>query len=143
MDAMTEFSLTVTQFVRAPAKRVYEAWLDPDLLARFMVSRPDVTIPGASTDPRVGGRFDVMMVIDGKDLPHGGVYTGLVPYERIVFEWESPHVAGATTVTGTLAPTDDGTEVTLTHTRFLDAGVCDAHKTGWTRILEKLAEVLT
>jgi uncharacterized protein YndB with AHSA1/START domain len=143
MNVLTDFSLTTRRSIRVPAKRIYEAWLDPEMLTRFMLAAPGMTIAGASVDPRVGGRFDVTMVIDGKEMPHGGVYRELVPYERIVFDWESPHVSDQTTVTITLLPKGDTTEVVLVHTRFRDERQRDGHNAGWTAILAKLEQVLS
>ena len=55
---MTEpFELTVSKFIPAPVKSVFEAWLDPKALAQFikpMEGMPDCTV---EVDTREGGSF--------------------------------------------------------------------------------------
>ena len=142
MTTTTDLSLTTRRTIKAPARSIYRAWLDPKMLTRFMRATDGMTVPTASADPRVGGRFDVLMVLDGREMPHGGVYTELEPDRRIAFRWESPHVSDETTVTITLTPMDGGTEVVLTHTRLPTESSRDGHLAGWTAILACLdAEV--
>ena len=138
---MSELSLTVQKRIPAPASRVYNAWLDPKMLAKFMLAAPDMTIPDATTDPRKGGRFNILMRMGANDLPHGGTYLDLQPHSRIVFTWESPYSVDGSTVTLDFVPDGDGTMVTLTHQRFATENSRDNHKAGWTAILANLAKV--
>jgi uncharacterized protein YndB with AHSA1/START domain len=135
---MTELSMTTRRTIAAPARRIYEAWLDPKMLARFMIAKDGATVPQAKADPRVGGRFLVMMRQAGQDLPHQGEYLELVPYEKIVFTWESEHSDADSTVTVALTPVAGGTEVALTHVKFRSEAMRDGHMAGWTRILQQL-----
>ncbi|MBW2463934.1 MAG: SRPBCC domain-containing protein, partial [Deltaproteobacteria bacterium] len=52
---MSEFELTVTRTIPAPKKAVFEAWLDPNALMKFMCPAEAVTCPKAEVDARVGG----------------------------------------------------------------------------------------
>jgi uncharacterized protein YndB with AHSA1/START domain len=135
---MTELSLTVRRTIKAAPKAIYDAWLDPAMMMKFMSPRPGMTVPEARSDARVGGRFFVLMVGD-KPFPHEGTYQELTPYSRLVFTWEAPWSAPGTTVTVDLTPVAGGTEVVLTHVRFSDAESRDNHAQGWTGILDKLA----
>jgi uncharacterized protein YndB with AHSA1/START domain len=134
---MTDLSLTVRRTIKAPPKAIYEAWLDPAMMQRFLSPRPDMHVREARSDARVGGRFFVMMVGD-RDLPHEGSYKELTPYSRLVFTWEAPWSAPDTTVTVELTPVAEGTEVVLTQVRFTDAESRDNHAEGWAGILGKL-----
>jgi uncharacterized protein YndB with AHSA1/START domain len=136
---MSELALTTSRRIAAPPDRLYAAWLDPAMLARFMLAGPGMTIPHAETDPRVGGRFAVTMSMDGRDLPHAGTYLDLQPNRRIVFTWESPFSVPDSTVTVTFEPRDGGTEVTLTHVKFASEQSRDNHRGGWNAILDALA----
>lgn len=138
---MTDLTLTVRRTIKAPPKAIYEAWLDPAMMQRFLSPRPEMHVREARSDARVGGRFFVMMVGD-RDLPHEGSYVELTPYSRLVFTWEAPWSAPGTTVAVDLNPVEAGTEVVLTQVRFTDAQSRDSHAEGWTGILAKLAAAL-
>jgi uncharacterized protein YndB with AHSA1/START domain len=62
---MADLTMTVEHTIMAPQQAVFDAWLDPDMLRKFM--RPDsrVTIPTLQIDPKVGGRFDILMRMSG------------------------------------------------------------------------------
>ena len=55
-----ELALEVSRVINAPKERLFNAWLDPDMLRRFMTPGPGMTVPAASTEPREGGRFDIV-----------------------------------------------------------------------------------
>lgn len=81
---MTDLTLTSRRTIKASPKRIYDAWLDSAMMAKFMTPRPDMHVREARSDARVGGRFFVMMVGD-QDFPHEGSYLELTPYSRIAF----------------------------------------------------------
>lgn len=137
---MTDLSLTCRQIVKAPPERVFDAWLDPVQMSRFMSPRPDMHVRDVRSDARVGGRFFVLMVGD-KDYPHEGSYRVIDRPKRLVFSWEAPWSAPETEVEILFHPHGDGTEVVLTHVRFMSEESRDNHMQGWTGILGKLAAV--
>ena len=137
-DTATELSLTVSRLIKADPKRIYDAWLDPKMISRFMRPDADVTIPQATNDPREGGRFDILMQAGDNQIPHAGTYLELRPHERIVFTWESPFSTDGSTVTVDLAPEGDATRVTLTHVKFVSEETRNNHEKGWGGILDAL-----
>jgi uncharacterized protein YndB with AHSA1/START domain len=137
---MTDLSLTCRRVIKASPEQVYKAWIDPAMMTRFMSPRPDMHVRDARSDPKEGGRFYVMMVGD-KEFPHEGTYKVLQPHSRIVFTWEAPWSAPDTEVELKLNPVSGGTEVVLTHIRFLSEESRDNHTAGWNGILGKLADV--
>ena len=139
---MSDLSLKVERVIKAAQKDIFDAWLDPAMLQKFMMPGTNMSVPSASNDAKEGGRFEVVMHADGKDMPHRGTYLEITPHERIVFTWESPFSRDDSEVTVQLDPTDDGTLVTLSHIRFLDEQRRDNHEGGWTRILGVLEETL-
>jgi uncharacterized protein YndB with AHSA1/START domain len=139
---MTDLSLTVSRTIKASPERVFDAWLDPAMMTRFMVPRPDMHVSEVSTDPRVGGRFRVVMVGD-KDYAHEGTYKEITRHTRLVFTWEAPWSAPDTTVTLTFTPEGRATRVDLTHVRFLSEESRDNHGQGWTGMLANLEAKLT
>ena len=154
MTASTESTtVRLSRTIAAPPARVYRAWLDPELLKRWMA-------PGARTAPRVevderpGGRFAVWQADDSGDI--GGMEAEileLVPDERLSFRWSfvGPDRAAdpdrETRLTVALREVDEGTELTLVHERLdglRDAfpEVADAVSEGWEAVFEKLDAVV-
>ena len=139
-DQVTELKLEISRMIPAPREKLFDAWLDPKMLARFMTPGPDMTVPHAETDPREGGRFLVVMRAGTQDLPHAGTYKVIDRPNRLAFTWESPMspVEGST-VTIDFEEAPGGTNLRLTHVRFPTEESRDNHKAGWGRIVETLA----
>ena len=48
---MTDLTLTVERRINAPAARVYDAWLNPETLVRFMSNCQGMSLAKAETAP--------------------------------------------------------------------------------------------
>lgn len=142
MTNSSELTLNVSRRIKAPVESVYNAWLNPEMLAQFMIAGEGMSVPRAEADAREGGRFTVIMAAGDKEIPHGGEYKKLNPYSQIVFTWESPFSVEGSTVTLNLEEVEDGTNLELIHVKFRDAEIRDNHKNGWGAILSSLAKVL-
>ena len=138
---MSELSLTVSRKISVPAKTIFDAWLDPAMLAKFMTPGPGMTVPSAKTDPVEGGRFDIVMKAGENEIPHSGTYKEISPHSRLVFTWESPFSVPDSTVTIDLVENNGETDVTLTHVKFPDEESRNNHEGGWAGILEKLEQI--
>jgi len=139
---MAELSLSVSRVINAPAKAAFDAWLDPEMLRLFMIPGDSMIVPSATTDPTVGGRFEIVMRNGDQDLPHSGTYTEINRHSRIAFTWETPFSETASNVAITFTPNGDSTAVELSHVKFETEESRDNHKAGWGKILESLATVL-
>lgn len=139
---MSDLSLSITRTVKAPIETVFQAWLDPAMLARFMIPGEGMSVPRAESDPKVGGRFTIIMATPEREIPHGGTYLRVEPHHALDFTWESPFSADGSTVFLRFSPTDGGTEISLTHEKFPDSESRDNHEGGWGRILDRLGAVL-
>jgi uncharacterized protein YndB with AHSA1/START domain len=134
--------LVVRRFIPVPRERVFAAWLDPVSLAQWMCPG---SVAGATVevDPRVGGRFRIVMHHGQGDEEHHGAYLVIEPPSLLSFTWISAHTGHqSTVVTIELKEQGGGTELMLTHRRLPSSEV-DAHKRGWTDIVRKLEAVLT
>ena len=138
---MNDLSLSISRIIKASPEAVYAAWLDPATISRFMAGGADQRVTEARTDPRVGGRFRIVMTSE-KEIAHTGLYKDLVPHSLIRFTRESPYSPADSEVTIQLAPVAEGTELTLSQVKFLSEGARDGHKGGWTMILDRLANAL-
>lgn len=139
---MTELALTTEHLFKAPPKAVFDAWLNPEMLQKFMMPAPGMTVPSASSDAKTGGRFSILMKGGENEIPHAGTYREISPHDRLVFTWESPFSSEGSEVEITFKPEGNGTRLTLTHTRFPDEEQRDNHKGGWINILAALDKTL-
>ena len=100
--------------LRAPAERVYRAFLDPDAMAKWL---PPHGFTGKvhQSDARVGGgyRMSFTNFSSGKTHVFGGTYVELTPHERIRYTdtFEDPHLPGEMHVAITLRPVACGTDL--------------------------------
>jgi uncharacterized protein YndB with AHSA1/START domain len=134
-------SLTLTRTLPAPPERCFRAWTEPEGLKRwFGPGSTEVVL--AETDPRVGGRYRVVMrTPDGEEHDVSGEFREVVANRKLVFTWRwrsTPERQSLVTVE--FAPEGAATALTLTHEQFADETVRDRHRHGWMGSLDKLAE---
>jgi uncharacterized protein YndB with AHSA1/START domain len=140
MNAVSQVPpVTVRRKVAAPTAELFDAWLDPTRLAKWM--RPgETTRATVELDPRVGGKLEVVMHMPKGALKHTGVYEVIDRPRRLAFTWKSPAATDeGARVTVEFKPIDGGTQVDLTHEGVPGAERVGAHTKGWTRILELMA----
>ena len=142
MDAArsTRPSLTIVRRVRTSPERLFAHWTDPALM-RLWFCPGEAVLRSVETEPRLGGRFRIVMQegSDGEIYDVSGTYREYDPPRRIVFTWAwitMPERESLVTIE--LAPVAEGTELTLTHSRFADEQARDSHRDGWTETLAKL-----
>lgn len=139
---MTDLTVNITKTVHAPIEQVFDAWLNPELLTRFILPAPGMPQPEVETDPREGGRFTIVMHVGDDRIPHTGSYLELDRPHRLRFSWESPYSTDDSTVTLDFAEIDSTTtRVELTHAKFLHEEARSDHEGGWGNILDRLNEL--
>lgn len=138
-----DLNLSVDRAIAAPPEAVFDAWLNPQMLARFMRPGPNMDAPDVTNDAQKGGRFEIIMKAADQEIPHHGTYKKIDPHSQIVFTWESPFSPAESEVTLDIRPEGSGSHITLTHVTFYDEEKRDNHAGGWTAILETLAATLS
>ena len=140
---MTDLSVSVKKTVQAPIEKVFDAWLDPEILARFMMPMKGMPEPEVVNVPRVGGTFTITMHAGDKSLPHTGEYLNIERPNKLVFTWVSDHsIEGSTVTLDFINLGGSTTEVVLTQVKFFDEQARQDHQGGWTSILETLDDYL-
>ena len=130
----------IERLVPAAPRMVFEAWLDPEALRRFMCPAPGMRVTHAECDARVGGKFLILMNAGGHDLPHRGEYLEIERYTRMVFTWLSAAAGEGSRVTLRFAESPGGqTKLTLEHVGLADAEIRSRHHSGWSNILTELS----
>lgn len=140
---MTDISLTVSRKFNASPEVVFNAWLNPEMLRRFMLPGEGTSVTSAKTDPVEGGRFEIVMRAGDQDMPHKGTYTAISRHSQIAFTWETPFSETPSDVRLTFTPNGAGTELELYHTKFETEESRDNHKAGWGAILASLESVVS
>ena len=137
---MTDLTVSLSKTIHAPIEKVFDAWLDPAMLSRFILPAANMPQPEVTTDPREGGRFEIIMHVGDDKLPHTGTYLVLKRPTQLVFSWESGYSPDDSTVSLDFTAVDaTTTRVELTHVKFLHEEARSDHEGGWTLILEHLA----
>lgn len=100
------------------AERVFDAWLDPDMIGRFMFGPAlrDEIILHVRLDARVGGTFSFKVRRGDQDIDHVGRYREISRARRLVFTWGiAGESADESVVTIEIAPRGAGCELRLIH----------------------------
>ena len=139
---MTDITLNLTKIIHAPIDVVFDAWLNPEMLSKFMIPMPGMPAPKVENDARVGGKFTIVMNDGDNELPHTGEYLKIDRPNKLVFSWVSHRSVDDSVVTLIFTKVDDNrTEITLSHVKFIDEDAREDHKIGWGNILDKIDEV--
>ena len=140
---MRPFAVQVSRVMRAPRPRVYRAFLDPELVARWWAPM-DSVVSTATVDERVGGVHRIeMLTEDGEPHMFDAVIQELVPDERIVLIFKFAPDADETLFTVTLRDVPGGTEIALDHKNITADGPLNEQSVdaGWNSVLDKLEGV--
>jgi uncharacterized protein YndB with AHSA1/START domain len=136
----------VTHRFTASAERVYDAWLKPDWLGRFMFGPAvrDEQILHLKTDPRVGGKFSFFVRRGEMEIDHVGEYLEMDRPRRLVFTWGTADSLPETSrVIIDIVPGKTGCELTLTHEmapKWKD--FADRAKGSWVKMIAALEKAL-
>ena len=108
----------VTQQFGVSAERVFDAWLDPTSIGRWMFGPTvrDEQIVRLATEPRVGGRFSFVVRRQQKEVDHVGEYLEIDRPKRLVFTWATrDSLPDTSRVVVEIVPAGEGCTLTLTH----------------------------
>ena len=147
-SASADLTLLITRTFNAPREAVFDAWLDPKQIGKWIGPR-NISAEAKELTAKPGGCYRIFMRgSDGKGPIVGGVYREIVRPERLVFTWmwETGHPMGLagheTLVTLTFRELGAKTEMTMRHEHFESKEARDSHNQGWSGSFDKLAEVL-
>ena len=142
---MTKNTVRLHRVIRAPAERVYRAFLDPDALAKWM---PPHGFTGKvhHIDAKVGGTYKMSFTnfSTGQSHAFGGKYLELVPNERIrnTDVFDDPNLPGEMVTTVSLRKVMCGTEVEIVQEGIPEAIPVEGCYLGWQESLTLLAQLV-
>jgi uncharacterized protein YndB with AHSA1/START domain len=142
MTTRQDLTVRVTRTFTASPERVFDAWLQPELVARWMFGHTELQeeVVHLRTDPRVGGAFSFLVRRGSEEVDHVGHYLEIDRPRRLVFTWTVvPHPEEGSRVTIEIAARGTGCELTLTHEiPPAYAEWVERTKEGWTKLVEAL-----
>lgn len=141
----TGSTIRLHRVLKAPAERVYRAFVDPAALCKWMAPH-GFTATVHSIDARVGGSYRMSFTNFGTGRTHtfGGTYAELVPGQKLRYtdKFEDPNLPGEMAMTVTLRETAMGTELTIVQEGVPSAIPAEACYLGWQESLSLLANVV-
>ena len=101
VERKSEREVVVTRTFNGPARVVFEAWTNPDLLKRWWVPKSmGVSLLSCEMDVRVGGSYRLVFSHAGSTMDFFGRYLEVTPHSRLVWTNDEGGDGGAvTTVT--------------------------------------------
>jgi uncharacterized protein YndB with AHSA1/START domain len=141
---MTELTVNISKIIHAPIEKVFDAWLNPKMMSKFMRGMPGMSESDVETDAREGGNFTIIMHAGDEKIKHTGRYLEISRPDKLVFTWASPYSLDDSTVTLNFTKIDDDkTKITLSQVKFIDEEARSGHESGWGCVLDKLNEVMS
>lgn len=142
---MSSNTIKLHRVLRAPAEKVYRAFLDADALAKWLPPN-GFTCKVHEMNANVGGRFRMSFTnfSTGKGHSFGGTYVELKPHERIRYteKFDDRNLPGEMQTTITLKKVLCGTEVTILQEGIPAAIPVEMCYLGWQESLVSLAKLV-
>ena len=131
--------------LRAPAERVYRAFLNADAMAKWLPPN-GFTCTVHHMEPRQGGTFRMSFTnfTNGHTHAFGGEYLELVPNERLRYtdRFDDPNLPGVIEVTVMLKTVLCGTELDITQAGIPDVIPPEMCHLGWQDSLDNLERLV-
>lgn len=142
MSPASRVTVEVSRRFEASPESVFDAWLDPTGVGKWLFATPAGEMVRIHIDARVGGEFAIVERREGLETSHEGKYLEFDRPRRIVFEFSVPlYSQEKTQVTVAFAAQGSGCELTLSHEGVLPEWA-ERTQQGWAGIIAKLAETL-
>ena len=142
---MATGTVKLHRVLRAPAARIYKAFLDPDAMAKWL---PPHGFTGKvhEMDARVGGRYKMSFTnfSTGNSHHFGGQYQELVADEKIVYTdaFDDPNLPGEMRTTIVLKPVMCGTDVSIEQSGIPEMIPAEMCYLGWQESLQLLMQLV-
>ena len=142
---MATNTIRLHRVLRAPAERVYRAFLDPQAIAKWLPPN-GFTAQVHHMDAHVGGTYKMAFInfTTGRGHSFGGRYVELVPGERIRYtdSFDDPNLKGEMQTTISLKKVSCGTELNIVQEGLPDVIPPENCYLGWQESLTLLAKLV-
>jgi uncharacterized protein YndB with AHSA1/START domain len=137
---MLDLTLTTSWVVASPRKAVFEAWLDPSTLAKFISHDEDLVAEDIHINPVAEGRYHYTLAGDPR-MTVEGTYLEIDPFTTLRFTYETTGTSRSSVVAMNFRPVAEGCQISLTHTGFGNSIMRDLQLLRWEAVLRNLAEL--
>lgn len=137
--------LVISRVIRAPAERIYKAFLNPDAMAKWL---PPHGFTGKVTemDPKEGGHYKMTFTNFTTDKSHsfGGTFLELKPYKLIRYTdiFDDPNTPGEMETIIEFNSSVAGTKVTITQKGIPSQMPVDFARMGWQESIQLLEQLV-
>ena len=142
---MATGTVKLHRVLKAPAERIYRAFLSADALVKFMPPH-GFTAAVHQLDAKVGGKYRMSFTnfTTGQSHAFGGQYLELVPNERIVNtdDFDDPNLAGTMKTTVNLRAVGNRTDLNVVQEGIPELIPVDDCYLGWQETLQLLAQLV-
>ncbi len=139
----------VEQSFLASPERVFDAWLEPDLVTQWMsAALKQLGLSGdirrLEIDAHVGGQFTFSDMREGGEAVHWGTYLEIDRPRKLVFTWftsDEEEQENSSVVTLTIEPDGNGCIATIVHSMDVkNAKFVPQCEKGWGGMLGQIGE---
>ena len=142
MTTESPVSVKVTRRFDAPPERVFDAWLDPATVGKWLFATVSGEMVRVEIDPRVGGSYVIVERRGGEDVEHTGEYLELDRPRSLAFTLRVPKYSqDQSFVRVEIVPRESGCELTLTHENVYPE-YQERTEAGWGMVLGQLGKML-
>ena len=142
---MATGTVRLHRVLRAPAERIYRAFLDSQALAKW-IPPYGFTCTVQHIDARVGGSFKMSFThfASGNSHHFGGEYRELVPFEKLRYsdKFDDPTMPGEMETLVTLKAVSCGTEINVVQQGIPAMIPLEMCYLGWQESLAQLAKLV-
>jgi uncharacterized protein YndB with AHSA1/START domain len=111
----TERELTVERTFDVLPEAVFDAWLDPEGLGRWLFATPEGEMVKVEVDPRVGGSLRIVEKRGDELADHFGEYLEIERPRLLVFSFSTDREQKPAVVRVEIESIARGSKMTLTH----------------------------
>ena len=137
MNVQDPIPITLSYTFEANPETVFDGWVRPDLLRKWLFVDATSEIEHVDLDLRVDGMFSIQEYekSTNEHRVHEGKYLAIEPPKKLVFSLSGAgEPGGEVIITVEIAPLASGSELRLTQTGFSK----DITEDSWNRMLEQL-----
>jgi uncharacterized protein YndB with AHSA1/START domain len=144
VEAVSEHDLVISRTFNGPARSVFAAWTEPELLKRWWVPKDSgASLASCEMDARTGGTYRLVFASGDQTMAFHGRYLEVIPNSKIVWTNEESEDGATTTLT---LQEQDGKTLLVMHERYPSKQARDNSLAAWSdgmpEWLEQLEELL-
>lgn len=147
VERKSDRELVITRTINGPARLVFEAYTQPELLKRWWAPKSfGITLISCEVDARTGGSYRfVFDVGDSKTMEFFGKYLEVIPNARLV--WTNEEAGESGSVTTASFQEEAGKTKVVMHDRYpskeaLDEAIASGSTSGMEETFNQLDELL-